>query len=64
MNTKTQYGAATQFLIHYVSYIPGLARYSKILIGVSVGFLLLLFLLALFLLLRLRHQNKCRKGGE
>ncbi|XP_049988533.1 leukocyte immunoglobulin-like receptor subfamily B member 3 isoform X3 [Alexandromys fortis] len=42
--------------------VSGLARYSKILIGVSVGFLLLLFLLALFLLLRLRHQNKCRNG--
>ncbi|XP_041510425.1 leukocyte immunoglobulin-like receptor subfamily B member 3 [Microtus oregoni] len=44
--------------------VSGLARYSKILIGVSVGFLLLLFLLALFLLLRLRHQNKCRKGVQ
>ncbi|XP_026634266.1 leukocyte immunoglobulin-like receptor subfamily B member 3 [Microtus ochrogaster] len=44
--------------------VSGLARYSKILIGVSMGFLLLLFLLALFLLLRLRHQNKCRKGVQ
>ncbi|XP_076425415.1 paired immunoglobulin-like receptor B isoform X2 [Peromyscus maniculatus bairdii] len=42
--------------------VSGLARYQKILIGVSVGFLLLLFLLALLLLLRLRHQKKCSKG--
>ncbi|OBS68005.1 hypothetical protein A6R68_03451 [Neotoma lepida] len=41
--------------------VSGLARYQKILIGVSVGLLLLLFFLALFLLLRLRHQKKCRK---
>nr|XP_042114833.1 leukocyte immunoglobulin-like receptor subfamily B member 3 [Peromyscus maniculatus bairdii] len=44
--------------------VSGLARYQKILIGVSVGFLLLLFLLALLLLLRLRHQKKCSKGRE
>nr|XP_042125967.1 leukocyte immunoglobulin-like receptor subfamily B member 3A isoform X2 [Peromyscus maniculatus bairdii] len=42
--------------------VSGLARYQKILIGVSVGFLLLLFLLALLLLLRLRNQKKCSKG--
>ncbi|XP_076425073.1 paired immunoglobulin-like receptor B isoform X2 [Peromyscus maniculatus bairdii] len=44
--------------------VSGLARYQKILIGVSVGFLLLLFLLALLLLLRLRHQKKCSKGVQ
>ncbi|XP_040590085.1 leukocyte immunoglobulin-like receptor subfamily B member 3A [Mesocricetus auratus] len=41
-----------------------LTRYQKMLIGVCVGFLLLLFLLALFLLLRFRHQNKCRNGVQ
>ncbi|XP_036055969.1 leukocyte immunoglobulin-like receptor subfamily B member 3 [Onychomys torridus] len=44
--------------------VSGLARREKILIGVSVGFLLLLFLLAFFLLLRHRHQKKRSKGVQ
>ncbi|KAL6093769.1 hypothetical protein STEG23_002998, partial [Scotinomys teguina] len=44
--------------------VSGLARYQKILIGVSVGFLLLLFFLAFFSLLRLRHQKNCSKGVQ
>ncbi|CAO2627323.1 Leukocyte immunoglobulin-like receptor subfamily B member 3 [Lemmus lemmus] len=44
--------------------VSGLARYQKAVIGVSVAFFLLLFFLTLFLLLRLRHQNKDRKGVQ
>ncbi|XP_076783895.1 paired immunoglobulin-like receptor B isoform X6 [Arvicanthis niloticus] len=41
----------------------GLQRYLKALIGVSVAFLLFLFILT-FILLRRRHQGKFRKDGE
>lgn len=44
-------------------YIRYLIRYQKAVIGVSVDFFLLFFLLSLFLL-RLRHQNKDRKVDE
>ncbi|XP_035305062.1 leukocyte immunoglobulin-like receptor subfamily B member 3 [Cricetulus griseus] len=44
--------------------VSGLAGYQKTLIAVFVGILFLLCLLALFLLLRLRHQNKCRNGDQ
>ncbi|CAO2627324.1 Leukocyte immunoglobulin-like receptor subfamily A member 6 [Lemmus lemmus] len=54
----------SEFFIHDVTCLLGLARYQKAVIGVSVAFFLLLFFLTLFLLLRLRHQNKDRKGGE
>ncbi|XP_052616354.1 leukocyte immunoglobulin-like receptor subfamily B member 3A [Peromyscus californicus insignis] len=41
----------------------GLEVYLKALVGVSVAFLLFLFIL-IFLLLRRRHQGKFRKNGE
>ncbi|XP_038194432.1 leukocyte immunoglobulin-like receptor subfamily B member 3A isoform X9 [Arvicola amphibius] len=44
--------------------VTGPARYQKAVIGVSVAFFLLLFFLTIFLLLRLRHQNKDRKGVQ
>ncbi|CAO2627327.1 Leukocyte immunoglobulin-like receptor subfamily B member 3 [Lemmus lemmus] len=44
--------------------ITGPARYQKAVIGISVAFFLLLFFLTLLLLLRLRHQNKDRKGVQ
>ncbi|XP_059109718.1 leukocyte immunoglobulin-like receptor subfamily B member 3 [Peromyscus eremicus] len=63
------YQSSSPYLLSHPStpveiIVSGLARYQKILIGVSVGFLLLLFLLTLFLLLRLRHQKKHSKGVQ
>lgn len=40
---------------------PGLQRYQKVLIGVSVTFILLLSLLLLLFLLK--HRNRCSKSG-
>ncbi|KAL1764671.1 leukocyte immunoglobulin-like receptor subfamily B member 3, partial [Sigmodon hispidus] len=54
----------TEILIHNVSCILGLSRHQKILIGVSVGFFLLLLLIAPLLLVRLRHQKISRKGVQ
>ncbi|KAK7795091.1 hypothetical protein U0070_022951, partial [Myodes glareolus] len=47
-----------------VTCLLGLAKYQKAVIGISVAFFLLLFCLILFLLLRLRYQNKDRKGVQ
>uniref|UniRef100_A0A8C8W4C9 Ig-like domain-containing protein n=1 Tax=Peromyscus maniculatus bairdii TaxID=230844 RepID=A0A8C8W4C9_PERMB len=48
---------------HDVTSVSGLEGYLKALVGVSVAFLLFLFIL-IFLLLRRRHQGKFRKDGE
>ncbi|KAL1763781.1 hypothetical protein HispidOSU_011821 [Sigmodon hispidus] len=39
-------------------------RYQKVMIGAFVAFFLLLFLLTLFILLKLRHQNKDKNGVQ
>nr|XP_042126529.1 leukocyte immunoglobulin-like receptor subfamily B member 3 [Peromyscus maniculatus bairdii] len=44
--------------------VSGLVSYQKTVIGVSVAFFLLLFLLTISLLLTLRHQKKNRKGVQ
>uniref|UniRef100_A0A8C8URH7 Ig-like domain-containing protein n=1 Tax=Peromyscus maniculatus bairdii TaxID=230844 RepID=A0A8C8URH7_PERMB len=51
------------FPSHDVTCVSGLEGYLKALAGVSMGFLLFLFIL-IFLLLRRRHQGKLRKDGE
>ncbi|XP_014649779.1 PREDICTED: leukocyte immunoglobulin-like receptor subfamily B member 5 [Ceratotherium simum simum] len=48
--------------IHDITCAQGLEKYQKVLVGVSVAFVLLLSLL-LFFLLRHLHQNKCSKSG-
>uniref|UniRef100_A0A8C8UGI6 Ig-like domain-containing protein n=1 Tax=Peromyscus maniculatus bairdii TaxID=230844 RepID=A0A8C8UGI6_PERMB len=48
---------------HDTTSVSGLEGYLKALAGVSVAFLLFLFIL-IFLLLRQRHQGKLRKDGE
>ncbi|XP_038194429.1 leukocyte immunoglobulin-like receptor subfamily B member 3A isoform X6 [Arvicola amphibius] len=61
--------SSSPYLLSYPSVpveiiVSGPARYQKAVIGVSVAFFLLLFFLTIFLLLRLRHQNKDRKGVQ
>ncbi|XP_059138235.1 leukocyte immunoglobulin-like receptor subfamily A member 6 [Peromyscus eremicus] len=63
------YNSSSPYLLSYSSVpikiiVSGLASYQKAVIGVSVAFFLLLFLLTISLLLTLRHQKKNRKGVQ
>lgn len=71
MCAATQHKPVPQYMFRKAAMVPthdvtcasGLQRYLKALIGVSVAFLLFLFIL-IFILLRRRHQEKFRKDGE
>ncbi|XP_037058080.1 leukocyte immunoglobulin-like receptor subfamily B member 3 isoform X2 [Peromyscus leucopus] len=61
--------SSSPYLLSYSSVpieiiVSGLVSYQKAVIGVSVAFFLLLFLLTISLLLTLRHQKKNRKGVQ
>ncbi|XP_070415640.1 leukocyte immunoglobulin-like receptor subfamily B member 4 [Equus przewalskii] len=52
------------WLIHDVTHAQGFKWYLKVLIGVSVAFILLFLLLLLLLLIRHRRQGKYRKSAQ
>ncbi|XP_076412031.1 leukocyte immunoglobulin-like receptor subfamily A member 6 [Peromyscus maniculatus bairdii] len=61
--------SSSPYLLSYSSVsieiiVSGLVSYQKTVIGVSVAFFLLFFLLTISLLLTLRHQKKNRKGVQ
>jgi hypothetical protein len=51
-------------LIHYVTYAQELDSFLKVLIGISVAFHLMLFLLLLLFLLRHCDHGKGRSSGK